>query len=172
MAWPQLEEKLLDIPASETQPVERSTEDVLGEILETVRSIYKRVDDSTALDREVSARYMKTSSSAEFRISPRDWLVPVILLTLQEKGDKLGYELMELVMDFGFEALNPGTLYRTLRQMETDGLMESTWKTSEDGPSRRNYSTTSAGKKYLESWVTSVLHKNCLNDTTYPVRAP
>ena len=40
---------------------------------------------------------------------PRNWLVPVILVTLQE-WDSYGYELMERLAAFGFEAMNPGTL--------------------------------------------------------------
>ncbi|MBV9455123.1 MAG: helix-turn-helix transcriptional regulator [Rubrobacter sp.] len=40
-----------------------------------------------------------------------------ILPTLWE-WNSYGYELMERAAAFGFEAMNPGTLYRTLRQME------------------------------------------------------
>jgi PadR family transcriptional regulator, regulatory protein PadR len=55
---------------------------------------------------------------------PRNWLVPVILLSLRE-WNSYGYELMERAAAFGFEAMNPGTLYRTLRQMEKEGIVES-----------------------------------------------
>jgi PadR family transcriptional regulator, regulatory protein PadR len=57
---------------------------------------------------------------------PRNWLVPVILLSLRE-WNSYGYELMERAAAFGFEAMNPGTLYRTLRQMEKDDIVESSW---------------------------------------------
>src|SRR4028118_2359114 len=63
---------------------------------------------------------------------PRNWLVPVILLSLRE-WNSYGYELMERASAFGFEAMNPGTLYRTLRQMEKDGVVESSWETSRGG---------------------------------------
>src|SRR5918998_6004499 len=66
---------------------------------------------------------------------PRNWLVPVILLSLRE-WNSYGYELMERASAFGFEAMNPGTLYRTLRQMEKDGIVESTWETSRGGAAR------------------------------------
>jgi len=46
---------------------------------------------------------------------PRNWLVPVILLSLRE-WNSYGYELMERASAFGFEAMNPGTLYRTPRR--------------------------------------------------------
>ena len=86
---------------------------------------------------------------------PRNWLVPVILLSLQD-WNSYGYELMERASAFGFEAMNPGTLYRTLRQMEKDGVVESTWETSKGGPARRMYSITDSGKSYLDFWANSL----------------
>jgi poly-beta-hydroxybutyrate-responsive repressor len=86
---------------------------------------------------------------------PRNWLVPVILLSLKD-WNSYGYELMERATAFGFEAMNPGTLYRTLRQMEKDGVVESTWETSRGGPARRMYSITDSGKTYLDFWADSL----------------
>jgi len=84
---------------------------------------------------------------------PRNWLVPVILLTLRE-CTSYGYKLMEQAAAFGFVAMNPGTLYRTLRHMERDGLCESAWDTSNgSGPARRVYSITDAGEAYLDFWA-------------------
>src|ERR671917_537161 len=83
---------------------------------------------------------------------PRNWLVPVILLSLRE-WNSYGYELMERATTFGFEAINPGTLYRTLRQMEKEGIVESTWETSKGGPARRMYTITDAGEAYLDFWA-------------------
>jgi poly-beta-hydroxybutyrate-responsive repressor len=60
---------------------------------------------------------------------------------------------MERVTALGFETINPGTLYRTLRQMERDGLCESKWETSSGGPARRMYSITEAGRAYLDLWA-------------------
>ncbi len=100
-------------------------------------------------EREPEAR------GAEFReieARPRNWLVPVILLALRE-WNSYGYELMERAAAFGFGAMNPGTLYRTLRQMEKNGLCESEWETSRGGPARRMYSITDAGEAYLDFWA-------------------
>src|ERR671917_238227 len=83
---------------------------------------------------------------------PRNWLVPVILLSLRE-WNSYGYELMERAAAFGFEAMNPGTLYRTLRQMEKNGVVKSKWETSKGGPARRVYSITDAGEAYLDFWA-------------------
>ncbi len=94
----------------------------------------------------------KEEKKREVEVRPRNWLVPVILLTLRE-WNSYGYELMERAAVFGFEAMNPGTLYRALRQMEKDGLCESKWETSRGGPARRMYSITDAGEAYLDFWA-------------------
>jgi PadR family transcriptional regulator PadR len=43
------------------------------------------------------------------------------------------------------------TLYRTLRQMEKDGYLESTWEPGPTGPARRIYSLTDAGRTWLDA---------------------
>jgi PadR family transcriptional regulator, regulatory protein PadR len=97
---------------------------------------------------------------------PRNWLVPVILLSLRD-WNSYGYELMERATAFGFEAMNPGTLYRTLRQMEKEGVVESTWETSKGGPARRMYSITDAGKAYLDFWAKSLEQYQQTMDTFF-----
>ena len=90
---------------------------------------------------------------------PKNWLEPVMLVMLRE-ANSYGYELMERSVEMGFEMLNPGTLYRTLRKMEQEGLCESEWQTdsSSGGPARRMYSITEAGEAYLNLWVESLEH--------------
>jgi PadR family transcriptional regulator, regulatory protein PadR len=85
-------------------------------------------------------------------VRPKNWLVPVALVTLRKQSTH-GYELMERLRRFGFEEINPGTLYRTLRKMEREGLCSSEWETSEVGPACRVYSLTGAGEAYLKSWA-------------------
>ncbi len=87
---------------------------------------------------------------------PRKWLIPVTLVLLKEESS-YGYEIMErLEEEFGFEQINPGSVYRTLRQMENEGLCESEWdvpRAEEGGPPRRMYSITETGEAYLEAWA-------------------
>ena len=86
---------------------------------------------------------------------PRHWLEPVILLTLRE-WNSYGYELMKQAATFGFEAMNPGTMYRTLREMEENGVVKSKWETTKGGPARRVYSITDAREAYLDFWAKSL----------------
>ena len=87
----------------------------------------------------------------------KNWLVPVVLLMLRQ-WSSYGYELMEKMTEFGMRVMNAGSFYRTLRQMEKDGLVNSTWDTSEAGPAKRRYSITEAGENYLKFWTQSLDH--------------
>ncbi len=87
---------------------------------------------------------------------PKNWLTPLTLVLLKEE-DSYGYELMQQIEEeFGFEEINPGSVYRTLRQMEKEGLCSSQWEVraeEESGPPRRMYAITEAGEAYLEAWA-------------------
>jgi len=85
----------------------------------------------------------------------KNWVVPVLLLMLRE-WNSYGYELMEKMGKSGLSTMNAGTFYRTLRQMEKDGMVSSSWDTSEGGPARRMYAITEAGENYLKFWATSL----------------
>ncbi len=86
---------------------------------------------------------------------PNNWLVPAVLLLLRDVSS-YGYDLMKALTKFGFAMMNPGPLYRMLRQMEKDGLVSSSWDTSGQGPARRLYSLTEAGEAYLRRWAGSL----------------
>jgi poly-beta-hydroxybutyrate-responsive repressor len=86
---------------------------------------------------------------------PRSWLQPFLLLAL-EQWQSHGYELIRRMSAFGFETLDRGSVYRTLRQLEKDGLVTSGWDTSKDGPARRLYTLTDAGRLYLEACAASL----------------
>ena len=97
----------------------------------------------------------KEQQNATTEAWSKNWLVPVVLLMLRE-WSSYGYELMEKMAQFGLAAMNAGSFYRTLRQMEKDGMVKSSWDTSEAGPARRVYSITEAGEAYLKFWADSL----------------
>ena len=76
-----------------------------------------------------------------------------MVLASLRKHDSYGYELMQHLTQFGADATNPGTLYRTLRRMERQGWCTSEWETPKRGPARRRYSVTIAGEAYLGLWL-------------------
>ena len=104
-------------------------------------------------EREQPGGEPRPRGASGIEVRPRNWLVPVTLLTLRD-CTSYGYKLMEQTAKFGFQATNPGTFYRTLRHMEKDGLCQSEWDTSSGGgPARRVYKITDAGEAYLEFWA-------------------
>jgi PadR family transcriptional regulator PadR len=96
-----------------------------------------------------------TGAEATAGATPRNWMTAVILLLLRE-WSSYGYDLMERMAAFGFAAMNPGSLYRVLRQLEKDGMVNSTWDTSGQGPARRMYAITEAGEAYLKLWASGI----------------
>lgn len=94
----------------------------------------------------------RMSVPSKVEVRPKNWLEPVILASLWER-QSYGYELMQRLTQFGAEATNSGTLYRTLRRMERKGWCTSQWETPEGGPARRRYSITTAGEAYLDLWM-------------------
>ncbi|MFS0862857.1 PadR family transcriptional regulator [Fredinandcohnia sp. 179-A 10B2 NHS] len=75
----------------------------------------------------------------------------MILLSLLSENDMYGYEITEKVHEIseGFLSYKEGTLYPALKKLEINGLVESYWKNSSDGPRRKYYRITSTGKQAL-----------------------
>jgi len=101
---------------------------------------------------------------------PKNWLISVVLLLLRE-WSSYGYDLMERLGAFGIAAMNPGTFYRVLRQMEREGMVSSAWDTSGQGPARRVYSITEAGEAYLRLWVGSLEQYRAMLDAFFRLYA-
>lgn len=79
----------------------------------------------------------------------------VVLATLSQlRTPRYGYELRQALAEKGMP-IEEGTLYPLLRRLETQGLLQSEWRT-EDGPPRRYYALNANGRKLLgkltDSW--------------------
>jgi poly-beta-hydroxybutyrate-responsive repressor len=85
---------------------------------------------------------------------PKKFLRPCALLLLKESPAH-GYDLLERLAAFGF-ARDPGGLYRALRSLERDGLVRSSWQTSQNGHERRTYVLTHEGERWLHSWASTL----------------
>jgi PadR family transcriptional regulator PadR len=84
---------------------------------------------------------------------PRDILAPFVLLAVSMQRAH-GYVIEDYLRAFGLFGITMSTLYRTLRQMEKDGFLESTWEPGPTGPARRVYTITDAGHDWLDSSAT------------------
>lgn len=79
---------------------------------------------------------------------------PCLLLLLAEKPAH-GYELLENLGPFGIDprCQDPGQIYRSLRRLEKEGLVESSWQPGDAGPVRRSYMITEDGLDILRAWI-------------------
>lgn len=80
---------------------------------------------------------------------PRDWLVACLLLCVREDGAS-GSDLIEEMRDLGFGSVRPGEMYRTLRELKSEGLVVCEGQKAEYVLSRRRYTITALGEAYLE----------------------
>ena len=92
---------------------------------------------------------------------PRDILAPFVLLAVSLQRSH-GYVIEDYLRALGLFGITMSTLYRTLRQMEKDGFLESTWEPGPTGPARRVYTITDAGHVWLDS---SAAMLNAYRDT-------
>ena len=83
---------------------------------------------------------------------PKNFARPCLLLLLSE-APAHGSELIERIRPFGFEVGDPAGVYKTLRQMERDGIVTSQWELPNRGPARRIYALTSDGRDLLDAWA-------------------
>lgn len=83
------------------------------------------------------------------------FIEPVLLLILKERGQSYGYELSEHLVEHALTdaQIERAALYRTLRTLECNGYVTSSWNTTNAGPARRVYSLTKAGQLHLREWA-------------------
>ena len=83
---------------------------------------------------------------------------PAVLYLLGKGAAVHGYDLLSEVNAMGLTEtqVDPGAIYRALRQLEAEGAVVSAWDTSGGGPARRNYELTELGRARLTSWVTVI----------------
>ena len=73
--------------------------------------------------------------------------VIVLAVLSQLEAEQYGYSLMKSLADKGLN-VDQGTLYPLLRRLESQGLLQSSWRVEADRP-RRYYSISIQGKALL-----------------------
>lgn len=81
------------------------------------------------------------------------FIEPVVLRILKEKKQSYGYQIAECLPQYALTdaTIEGAALYRTLRALEANGYVSSSWDAGA-GPARRNYSLTRAGEAHLDEW--------------------
>ena len=96
--------------------------------------------------------------AGDFEVQARveRFVEPALLLLLQ-KGPGHGYQLAEELAEIvGESRVDLGNLYRLLRSLETEGLVQSSWRPDLPGPLKRTYEITDEGAGLLAAWVESL----------------
>lgn len=91
---------------------------------------------------------------------PKDLRTAWLLLLLRQEPS-YGYVLRRELIRRGLD-IEPGTLYRGLRQLERDELITSRWMDSAGGPRSRVYTITQEGRRCLDELAEDIgLSRDC-----------
>lgn len=88
-------------------------------------------------------------------LRPEKELLTAWLLLLLDGNVSYGYELRQRLGEHDLIA-DPGTVYRLLRRLERDRLLQSRWTTAVIGPQRRLYRLTTRGRRNLHEIATLI----------------
>lgn len=102
----------------------------------------------------------------ENKIYPeKSWLKFLILRVIFEKPT-YGYDIIQKIeeISYGRHKIKSGTMYTTLRRMEKEKLLTSSWKKSKSGPDQREYSATKQGKNYLKNYLEMIIERKKMID--------
>ncbi len=92
---------------------------------------------------------------------PAEWLRGVLelcVLAVVAEGETYGYAVIARLREAGLGTVKGGTLYPVLARLEVEGLLTSSWRDGDNGPGRKYYVATPAGRRALQergdSWRT------------------
>ena len=74
------------------------------------------------------------------------------VLALLQSDDRYGFEITRQLSEADGLVTSEGTVYPLLTRLRKDGLVDTYWKESTEGPPRRYYRITSNGKRALRSF--------------------
>ncbi len=83
---------------------------------------------------------------------PGDWLRGVLelcVLGVLADGPTYGYAIAQRLTGAGLGVVKGGTLYPLLTRLETEELVEATWRAGEGGPGRKFFELTAEGRAEL-----------------------
>lgn len=85
---------------------------------------------------------------------------PVVLHLLLTNNRFCGYDLCSKLKNHAFTdaEIDKAAVYRTLRLLESNGNVTSSWEHGESGPARRVYKLTKKGETHLGEWAEVLGH--------------
>ncbi|MFW6113712.1 MAG: PadR family transcriptional regulator [Actinomycetota bacterium] len=101
---------------------------------------------------------LKSNLGDFVREGPGKRFIEPRILFLLNRGPGHGYDLIRRMDEVDMPGPMPdtGAVYRKLRFMEEEGLVESHWEESSPGPQRRVYRITGPGRDRLATWAEAI----------------
>lgn len=84
-------------------------------------------------------------------IQLRKGALELCMLALLAGQERYGYQLAQGLSDSAGLVVSEGTVYPLLSRLQREGLVESNWRESPNGPPRKYYRLTDGGRQVLES---------------------
>ena len=76
-------------------------------------------------------------------------ILDLCVLSALADGERYGYELSQQLERAGLGPVKGGTLYPLLARLERAGHVSTVWREGKQGPSRKYYSLTDSGRRFL-----------------------
>lgn len=81
--------------------------------------------------------------------------LPHCVLAVIGAQERYGFELVRILSERSGFAISEGTIYPLLSRLRREGLVDTTWQESAEGPPRRYYALTSDGELALATFRTA-----------------
>lgn len=82
----------------------------------------------------------------------RKGAVEYCVLALLSGRERYGYELVQALSRVDGMLVTEGTIYPILSRLKREGLVETEWRESREGPPRKYYRLTTAGQSALDEF--------------------
>jgi len=96
--------------------------------------------------------YCMVPGTAPLMAQMRKGAIEYCVLALLRHDERYGFELVRELSAADL-VTSEGTIYPLLSRLRKDGLVETTWRESTQGPPRRYYRLTTQGKASLEAFI-------------------
>jgi PadR family transcriptional regulator PadR len=98
-------------------------------------------------------RGMVPGGEAKLLAQLRRGSIQYCVLALLRDGDRYGFELTRQLASADGLVTSEGTVYPLLARLRQEGLVETTWQESSQGPPRRYYRLTEDGQQALDAFT-------------------
>jgi PadR family transcriptional regulator PadR len=80
-------------------------------------------------------------------------VLEMCLLSVIQEEASYGYEMVSKLRDRGLDLASEGSIYPLLSRLQKQGMIEGYLVQSSEGPARKYYRMSSAGRETLKTWL-------------------